>query len=71
MVESIDMDETEYLLSSENNKNRILDSIQEYHESKEVYVDIDHVICLAGKLPDSDIEWLLGYCENRLGKIFN
>lgn len=66
-----DMDETEYLLSSEKNKNRILDSIQEYHESKEMYVDVDHVICLAGKLPDSDIEWLLRYCENRLGKVIN
>ena len=67
MVESSDMDETEYLLSSESNREHLERSIEQTGIKTTSYVDSDMVVRLMEDMTISELKVLKSACDLLIG----
>lgn len=67
MDKSIDMDETEHLLSSENNREHLERSIEQAGITTTSYVDSDMVVRLMEDMSISELRLLKSACDLLIG----
>lgn len=67
MVKSFDMDETEYLLSSDNNAEHLKKSIEQTGIKTTSYVDSDMVVRLMEDMTISELKLLKSACDLLIG----
>ena len=67
MVKLSDMDETEYLLSSDNNAEHLKRSIEETGIKNTSYVDSDMVVRLMEDMTVSELKVLKSACDLLIG----
>lgn len=67
MVESSGMDETEYLLSNENNREHLERSIEQAGIKTTSYVDSDMVVRLMEDMTISELKVLKSACDLLIG----
>lgn len=65
------MDETEYLLSNENNKEVLLRSIAENEKHKESMTDVNYVISLLQNMDKYELDGIRCECDYLIENILN